>query len=159
MNTGNKGLFRRESMERISSPEQLNEYMKVTNPPVWLVFFGVIVFLCGVLVWAVGGHLDMEISAAAEVTDQTAIVYLPSGKDAVHIGMPVIISHQEYEVSEVHSSRRKVDGRFNRDVKAIGSFEQGEILDEIVVPCTLPDGVYPAKIVTERISPIRLIFN
>ena len=30
-------LFRKKSLERISSPEQLNEYVRVSTPSVWLV--------------------------------------------------------------------------------------------------------------------------
>lgn len=31
----NDKIFRKKSVERMSSPEQLNDYIKVTNPGVW----------------------------------------------------------------------------------------------------------------------------
>ena len=35
-------IFRKESLDQISSPEQLNDYLRVTNPAVWLVLTAVI---------------------------------------------------------------------------------------------------------------------
>lgn len=43
----NQQLFRKSSIERVSSPEQLNDYIKVTNSGVWLVLAAVIMLLVG----------------------------------------------------------------------------------------------------------------
>ena len=42
-------LFRKESMDRIQSPEQLNDYLRVTNPAMWVVLAAVIILLVGVV--------------------------------------------------------------------------------------------------------------
>ena len=44
-------VFRQTSMDRIQSPEQLNDYLRVTDPSVWVLLAAVIVLLAGVLVW------------------------------------------------------------------------------------------------------------
>ena len=36
-----KGLFREKSLNYISSPEQLNDYLKVTKPAVWIVLIAI----------------------------------------------------------------------------------------------------------------------
>ena len=46
-----QSLFRKKSLDRISSPEQLNDYLRVTNPTVWVVLGAVILLLLGVIVW------------------------------------------------------------------------------------------------------------
>ena len=33
-------LFRKSALEKISSPEQLNEYMKVAGPGIWAILIG-----------------------------------------------------------------------------------------------------------------------
>ena len=48
-------LYREKSLERISSPEQLNDYIRVTTPSVWLVLVMVIVLLIGILSWCIFG--------------------------------------------------------------------------------------------------------
>ena len=46
-----KSVFREKSLDRIQSPEQLNDYLRVTNPTVWVLLAAVIVLLAGMLVW------------------------------------------------------------------------------------------------------------
>ena len=42
-------LFRKASVERIQSPEQLNDYLRITNPTIWVLLAAVIVLLAGML--------------------------------------------------------------------------------------------------------------
>ena len=42
-------LFRKKSMDRVSSPEQLNDYIRVTSPGLWLVLAAVVILLAGML--------------------------------------------------------------------------------------------------------------
>ena len=46
-------VFRRKSMDRVSSPEKLNDYIRVTTPTVWLVLIAVILLLAGMLAWSI----------------------------------------------------------------------------------------------------------
>lgn len=43
-------LFRQSSMDRIRSPEQLNDYLRVTHPGVWVLLAAVAVLLAGLLI-------------------------------------------------------------------------------------------------------------
>ena len=40
-------LFRQKSIDRVSSPEQLNDYIRVTTPSVWLALIAIILLLTG----------------------------------------------------------------------------------------------------------------
>lgn len=53
-------LFREKSLERVSSPEQLNDYIKVTTPSVWLVLIAVILLLVGILTWSTLDTVTVE---------------------------------------------------------------------------------------------------
>lgn len=46
-----KKLYRKESIEKISSPDELNDYLKVANPRVWLVLAALGIILIGGVVW------------------------------------------------------------------------------------------------------------
>ena len=39
-------IFRKKSLDRLSSPEQLNDYLHVTSPGIWIVLGAVIFLLC-----------------------------------------------------------------------------------------------------------------
>ena len=53
-----KPLFRQKSLDRVSSPEQLDAYMKVSSPGIWMILGAVIILLAGVFVWSVFGRLE-----------------------------------------------------------------------------------------------------
>ncbi|HAG12584.1 MAG TPA: NHLP bacteriocin system secretion protein, partial [Ruminococcus sp.] len=40
-------VFRKKSLDRISSPEQLTDYLRVTNPGIWVVLAAVSCRFCG----------------------------------------------------------------------------------------------------------------
>lgn len=50
-------LFRKKSLEQVSSPEQLNDYIRVTTPSVWIVIAALIILLAGFLTWGVIGKV------------------------------------------------------------------------------------------------------
>ena len=46
-------LFRREAVEKIASPEDLNAYVRVLNPRVWLLLAGIVLAIAGLVVFVV----------------------------------------------------------------------------------------------------------
>ena len=137
-------LYRKKSLEKISSPEQLQDYMRVTNPGVWMVLAAVIILLAGAFVCACTGRLETTLQVRASAQDGTVTVSLPSTgqdarKEAVQAGMKLRVSGVEEEIQYVYE---KEDG---------------------VLTCTarmdLPDGTYDAEIVTESVSPISFLIN
>ena len=53
-----EGLFRKKSMDRINSPEQMDDYLKVTSPRVWVILGAIIVLLLGFIIWSAIGTID-----------------------------------------------------------------------------------------------------
>ena len=56
-------LFRKKSLERISSPEQLNDYIKVSSPSVWLIISAMIIIAVAFSIWAFSGNITSEVSS------------------------------------------------------------------------------------------------
>ena len=59
------GIFREKSLERVSSPEQLNDYIRVTTPSVWIVLIALVVLLVGMLAWGVLGRIEVHTDDGA----------------------------------------------------------------------------------------------
>ena len=55
-----QSVFRKESLERVNSPEQLNEYIRVPGPSVWLVVGALALLLLGVSIWGVFGAPELR---------------------------------------------------------------------------------------------------
>ena len=55
-----KTIFREKSMERISSPEELNDRIRVATPSLWLVLAALVLLLAGMLAWCVFGTVEVH---------------------------------------------------------------------------------------------------
>ena len=142
----NEEIFRKKSLDRVRSPEELNEYVKVSNPGIWLLMASVIILLIGACIWGFFGHIDTRIDATALTENGMTEVFI-SVLDAGEIGEKVtaIIDGKEYTF-DLHIDENVV--RDDASTIKLGSVKTG-----------LPDGVHPAKIVVERIKPMSFIFN
>jgi len=54
-------LFRKSALDRISSPEQLNEYMKVAGPGVWFILAGLAVTFAAFFLWGITGSIPETV--------------------------------------------------------------------------------------------------
>ena len=138
-----KLLFRKQSLEGISSPEQLDDYLKVTNPGLWVILIAPLFLLIGILVWSVFGTMTSKISLPG--TAKNGIVTIQADKRTVRnlaAGMPVKILDETSTIISVSEE---------------GPSDDSDI--RILVRTTLPDGVYEVEIVTERISPYTFLFS
>lgn len=133
-------LFRKQSMDRISSPEQLQDYMRVTSPGIWMVLSAVIVLLAGLIICSMVGKIETRYEVKADVREGKVSVLLePETEYTVKKGMTLRIEEQDASIEKV------------------SSLESGETL--VTARVSLPDGTYDAEIVTEAVTPISFLTN
>ena len=63
---GGKSIFRKKSLERVTSPEQLNDYIRVTTPSVWIILAATLILIIGTLVWAVFGKIRVNTDSGVK---------------------------------------------------------------------------------------------
>ena len=68
----NQTIFRKKAMNRISSPEDLTGYLRVTSPGLWIILAAVIALLVGVFAWSAVDTLETTVDAATIVGNHTA---------------------------------------------------------------------------------------
>ena len=91
-------IFRKSALDRISSPEQLNEYMKVAGPGVWCIMAGLAVTFAAFIVWGLLGSIPetVDISGTTLIRGDGAMAvysFLPIDETrALSEGMSVRIS-------------------------------------------------------------------
>ena len=78
----NETIFRKETLERISSPEQLTDYLKITNPGIWVILTAVILLLAGLFAWTMIGTLETTATVKVIVDNDTAQI-VPVNGDAI----------------------------------------------------------------------------
>src|SRR5688572_11542552 len=57
-----EGLFRKAALQRLSSPEQLDLLMQVTNPRAWLALAALGLLLVAAILWSIFGVIPTKIS-------------------------------------------------------------------------------------------------
>lgn len=153
-------VFRQKSIERVSSPEQLNDYIRVTNPGIWIVLAAVVVLLTGFIVWGAVGTLETKLRVAA-VSDSGTLTCYVKEADLSDIGTDntVRINNSEYAVAHISDLPIAVDGSFTDYTLHIGELTEGEWVYAVTLNGDLPEGTYEAEIVTDSVSPISFLFN
>ncbi len=66
-----KQLFREESLKRVSSPEQLDEYIRVASPGIWVSILAVLTLLMGLFMWGIFGRITMVRPVNGEMVTET----------------------------------------------------------------------------------------
>ena len=153
-------LFRKKSLERISSPEQLNAYIRVATPSVWLMLSAIVILLVGVCVWSVFGQLVTTVSVAAVSRDGTVTAYVRAADlEKISQGDGVTVGDAEGTVSAVSSEPVPVDASFTEYMRHVGGLQEGEWVYAVGVDAACADGVYAAQIVIDSVAPMSFVLN
>lgn len=154
-------IFREKSLKKISSPEQMNDYIRVSSPSVWMVLAAVIVLLAGVCVWGMFGHLDTAVQTGGVCTNGRLTVFVGE-EDHDKIGENAVISVDgvEYAVAEITNAPIRVDDQIDPYVVHLAGFTEGDWAYRLYADVPgLADGVYAASVITERVRPLDFVLN
>ena len=155
-------IFRKVSLDRISDPEQLNDYIRVTNPGVWMILCAVILLLTGVCAWSVFGRLDTTVTVAAVTDENHTVCYVKeSDAEPLEPGMEVCIADDRYLITDISPSPIQVDDSFARYLLHVGDLTDGEWVYAVTLDgvCGENGMISEAHIVTESIAPMSFVLN
>ncbi len=158
----NHAIFREKSIGRISSPEQLNDYIRVCNPGIWMLITAIILLLVGVCVWGVFGRLDTTLTTVALSDGGSVTVYIPEDELSLADGKSVSLCGAEYQIADGELSPVPVAAgaeNFSEYALHVGGLEAGEWVYGITFETELSEGVYEAQITLESVSPMSFVLN
>lgn len=80
-------LYRKSSLEKLSSPDQLDTMLKISSPMSWLALLGATTVVVVTLIWAFVGRIPMTVSTTGIVTspDSTNSVYFNASGTVVSV--------------------------------------------------------------------------
>ena len=140
-------ILSKNSNNKVSSPEQLNDYIKVSSVGIWLILCVLILFLVSVFVWAIFGSLTTTV-AANGVCDGTQVVCYVDNTDSVDIGDKVKINGKEGEIvaiAETPVSSSALSEKY--DEYTVYSLQPADWSYEVTVKCDdCTEGVVNVKI-------------
>ena len=134
-------IFRQKSLDKVKSPENLDDYIRVSNPGVWLLLASVIILLLGACVWGIFGHIDSTVKANIRVENGDVICHVDDENiSTLQVGMLVKFDDFEATITEIRQ-------------------EGGDFLCTLQSDWPAPDGFYEGKVVIERHKPLSFILN
>ena len=130
-----------QGAHRISSPEQLDDYLKVTNPKVWVLLVAIILLLAGLLLWGGFTTIESYATGTARVVGGELTVTFDDAEKAgrVQPGM-------EIEIGDVRAK-----------VLTIGEDEGGNPVAS--ARANIPDGLYEVRVGYAATQVISMLLN
>lgn len=172
----NKQIFREKSINKINSPEKLNDVLKVTNPSIWLILCAIVVFLGGVIFWSIKSDFQSSVPGVISIEKGIISLYV---SDEVYGIVPseAQITMTDYDYEVIGSIEKGDKGEllsikhdsFNHSfiINTLG-LEKEEGIDDArqykVIPdfatleeLSLPDGLYETDVIIDVIKPISFL--
>lgn len=152
----------KNSIDRISSPEQLNERIRVATPGVWLLLTGILMVMVGICVWGIFGRLDTKLHVGAVTEQGQTICYVKEERlDQIAPGMAVTTERTTSYVDEIAQQPIQVDAGFPEYLRYVGDLSEGEWVYAVTLkePLGEDGSIFSADIVTESVSPIWFVVN
>ena len=161
------GLFTEKAANKLRSPDDLDEYVRVTNPSVWVVLAACACLMIGLFAWGIFGTAETNVSTVGTCVKGEVVCFLPAEKASkVHVGDSANVGGKLMKVESVGSvplSRAEVHEIVGGDYLASTlvesdwtypvHFDGGDV-------ASFQEGVpLSATITVENISPISLIFK
>ena len=135
-------IFRKKSLEKIKSPENLDDYIRVSNPGVWLLLISVIILLAGACVWGIFGRIDSTVPAPVYIENGEAICYIADENIAlVQVGLTVKFGESKAVITD------------------IGEKEDLGYVCTLTADTVLTDGFYEGKVVLQSYTPLTFVLN
>ena len=153
------GLFRKKSLERISSPEELHDYMRVTSPRLWMLLCAITALLVGFIVYASTATMENIMPIKVKVSQYE----LETDADGEIEYMTAIEAHLPHTMKDQVDSNMMVRiGRIEAKIAYVGVGENETIflnIDPGMDYVPLEEGEYDAELVLESTMPISFLWN
>ena len=122
-------IFQPQALDRLSSPEQLDRLMTVTNPRAWLALAGVGLLVLGALAWGIFGEIDTSVAAHGVLTRPGSIRQIESTAGGSVSELLVLIGDEVAEGQEL----LKITPGGGKSAVTVISPTHGRVLDVSVL--------------------------
>ena len=145
-------LYRQQSIDRVSSQEQIRDYLRVTSPRLWMVILAAAVLLAGFLVWYAVANQEVTLPVKVSVENT-------STRES-----NVILAEFQVPSAQRDNYRPGMKVRFAGITGEIKYFVDMENITSVIVwaesPKTaVPDGEYDAEVLFESSAPLSDLLN
>jgi len=149
-------LFRKETLAKISSPEDLKKTINITSPSVWIFSMAVLLFLVALLIWGMRTtiHTTRNVLVAGDTVflKEADIAGVNPGSEVRSGDLTAAV----VAIPEEPVCAQDVLTKYQMHVQGLGPDDWVYCLP--IAPAA-PEGVKDAEIVVETIHPIVFFWN
>ena len=154
--------LKNEKTNKITSPEQVNDYIKTSNPAAWLIILSAVILLASIFVWTIFGTLDVTVKAGGVATENGIVCYVSESED-IAVGDKVKsgdLTGEVVSVSEKPVSKMKITESLDVDEYTLYCLDLSDwnYIVEISMPESTSDGYVEVEITKETIKPISFLW-
>ena len=97
-----RSIFTEKAQDKLRSPDDLDECVRLTNPSVWVVLAACIVLMVGLLAWSFFGTLTTGVSTLGTYVDDEVVCFLSADEASkVNVGDVANVEGVLLEVTSV----------------------------------------------------------
>lgn len=154
-------VFREKSIDKITSPEQLNDYVKVANVRVWVVLVSLVCLLAAVCFWGVFGRVEAGFSAAAYCENGKLSCYIREAdmRSEIVAGAKARIDGTEVTFTAVAEKPVQAYTVMDDYTRHVSGADEDDWVYCADANADLPDGTYSAFVIAKSVSPISFVIN
>lgn len=153
-------IFREKSIEKISSPEQINDYLKTSHPSIKAILTAIVILIAGALIWSVFGKLEIASPSVAVCENGKVYCYIQE-KDVNKLTADTYakIDNEKYQLTNISKLPSPVIETLSPYAVHVAGFENDDWVYTAEIEAPLDDGIYSADIIIQSVSPISLFIN
>lgn len=136
-----ENIFRKKSIERITSPDDLTTYIHVARAEGWIILLAVMILLFGLIGWSYFSSIQSYVYGRAEVNAGVVTATFEDNIGARNLNMDM-----DLEI-----------GEFLVPIGFVKHDEYGNII--AIANVDIPDGTYDVKASYKETQLISLLFN
>lgn len=156
-------LYRRSSLEKLVSPDSLDEYIKIERPHTWLTLTAVFVLIAALAVWMGASRLKTTVGVSGIAYEGKVYAWIaPENAQKLKEGMKAEIKNRKIgeieKVSEEPVSREDAGGSFVSDYFRAAQLSDWNTALVIETDGEFSDGeTLKLQIVTQELNPLEFL--
>lgn len=149
-----RDIYRKQALERLASPEQLDQLMPLTRPREWVALAAIGLLLTGALLWSVFGTIRTTVEGSGILTRGEGVRTLTAGQPGVVESISAEIGDEPEANQEL---MRIVSGEAGAEEKRIVSPGASRVLDIAVGPGDAVDRDTPLLMLESLAHPLQAV--
>ena len=153
-------IYNKKALDKIKTPDNLNDYIKVSNPQLWIILCAVLLLLGGMLVWGIFGKIYVTVTVPTFVENNKGISLVNESRiNSISEGMPIVADTVTGYVESKSYTGQKISEITSVYGISVSQSAPTDLAYVVTSNIKLPNGMYNAEIAIEEVRPISYLFR